>query len=346
MVKLSDFDYTLPVEAIASEPARPRSSARLLDMRGGGLSDKKISDLPQCLSSGDVLVVNNTEVIPARLIGMRSAAKVSVTLHQQASEDTWHCFAKPAKKLRSGDEIIFRDGLKAKVIALGSDGERTLQFNCGGQSLMALFDKIGSMPLPPYIPRPQGACEADKNDYQTIYASQKGAVAAPTAGLHFTEKLLGEIKAKGVAVAEITLHVGAGTFLPVKTDDPRKHKMHSEWGRIPHEVASLINSAKKRSNKIIAVGTTTLRILESCYAEHGSIKAYEGETSLFILPGFRFGVVDLLMTNFHLPKSTLLMLVCAFAGKTQIEAAYAHALNNNYRFFSYGDACLMERNHA
>ena len=345
MVKLSDFDYTLPVEAIASEPARPRSSARLLDMRGSGLSDKRVCDLPMCLKAGDVVVVNNTEVIPARLIGKRGEAKISITLHQQASEDIWHCFAKPAKKLALNDEIIFSDGLKAKVIALGSDGERTLQFNCGGASLMALFDKIGVMPLPPYIPRPQGACEADKNDYQTIYASQKGAVAAPTAGLHFTKKLLEEIKAKGVEVVEITLHVGAGTFLPVKTDDPRQHKMHSEWGRIPEDAASLINSAKAQGNKIIAVGTTTLRILESCYAEHGSIKAYEGETSLFILPGFRFGVVDLLLTNFHLPKSTLLMLVSAFAGKAQIEAAYAHALKDGYRFFSYGDACLMELQH-
>ena len=342
-MKLSDFDYDLPPEAVASHPAEPRDAARLLDLRRDTLVDRIVSDLPDLLGQGDLMVVNNTRVIPARLEGRRGEAGISVTLHQRIAPDTWRCFAKPARKLRLGDQVEFSSILTAEVTALGEDGERTLTFTLAGDELDQAIEAHGSMPLPPYIPRPDGPTRDDSASYQTIYARHKGAVAAPTAGLHFTPELMQRIRDKGVNMAEVTLHVGAGTFLPVKTDDVRDHRMHHEWGEITAPVAEAINRTRDEGGRIIAVGTTTLRILEACWKENGCIQEWQAETDLFIIPGFRFGVIDLLMTNFHLPKSTLMMLVSAFAGKEAIDQAYAHALKTGYRFFSYGDACLMER---
>ena len=342
-MKLSDFDYDLPPEAVASHPAEPRDAARLLDLRRDTLVDRIVSDLPDLLGQGDLMVVNNTRVIPARLEGRRGEAGISVTLHQRIAPDTWRCFAKPARKLRLGDQVEFSSILTAEVTALGEDGERTLTFTLAGDKLDQAIEAHGSMPLPHYIPRPDGPTRDDSASYQTIYARHKGAVAAPTAGLHFTPELMQRIRDKGVNMAEVTLHVGAGTFLPVKTDDVRDHRMHHEWGEITAPVAEAINRTRDEGGRIIAVGTTTLRILEACWKENGCIQEWQAETDLFIIPGFRFGVIDLLMTNFHLPKSTLMMLVSAFAGKGAIDQAYAHALKTGYRFFSYGDACLMER---
>lgn len=342
-MKLSDFDYDLPPEAVASHPAEPRDAARLLDLRRDTLVDRIVSDLPDLLGQGDLMVVNNTRVIPARLEGRRGEAGISVTLHQRIAPDTWRCFAKPARKLRLGDQVEFSSILTAEVTALGEDGERTLTFTLAGDELDQAIEAHGSIPLPPYIPRPDGPTRDDSASYQTIYARHKGAVAAPTAGLHFTPELMQRIRDKGVNMAEVTLHVGAGTFLPVKTDDVRDHRMHHEWGEITAPVAEAINRTRDEGGRIIAVGTTTLRILEACWKENGCIQEWQAETDLFIIPGFRFGVIDLLMTNFHLPKSTLMMLVSAFAGKGAIDQAYAHALKTGYRFFSYGDACLMER---
>ena len=346
-MKLSDFDYTLPPEAIADRPARPRDSARLLDMTsmdsGGGLADRTVADLPGLLEAGDLVVVNDTQVIPARLTGRRGEAKVTVTLHQRIAPDRWKCFAKPARKLRRGDRVEFGGDLWARVADTGGDGERSLAFSLGGEALDSAIEATGAMPLPPYIPRPDGPDADDAASYQTVYARRKGAVAAPTAGLHFTPGLIEGLRARDIKMAEVTLHVGAGTFLPVKTDDPRRHRMHSEWGEIPDTSAEAINGTRKGGGRVVAVGTTTLRILEACWRENGEIRPWQSETDLFILPGFRFGVVDVLMTNFHLPRSTLLMLVSAFAGKGRVEKAYAHALKAGYRFFSYGDACLMAR---
>lgn len=342
-MKLSDFDYPLPPEAIAAHPVEPRDSARLLDLTGEAITDRIVRDLPDRLEPGDIVVVNNTRVIPARLTGRRGEATISITLHQRDGADRWRCFAKPAKKLRLGDIVEFGEGLSASVTAIGEDGERSLGFSSSGAELDAALEAVGTMPLPPYIPRPDGPTSDDQGDYQTVYARHKGAVAAPTAGLHFTPELLEAIRARGIHLVEVTLHVGAGTFLPVKTDDPREHRMHSEWGEISTETADAINTAIRNGGRVVAIGTTTLRILESCWRDHGRIQPYQAETDLFILPGFNFGVVDVLMTNFHLPKSTLLMLVSAFTGKALVDQAYAHALGEGYRFFSYGDACLMER---
>jgi len=342
-MKLADFDYILPPERIAAEPASPRDAARLLDMRNARLEDRRIADLPSCLNPGDVLIINDTKVLPARLIGKRGEATISVTLHRRLDAKSWRCFARPAKKLRLGDVIVFAPDFSAEVDFIGDDGERGLVFTHEGDELDSQLVSHGTMPLPPYIPRPQGVRQDDADHYQTIFASRTGAVAAPTAGLHFTPGLLDGITAAGAKVLRVTLHVGAGTFLPVKVDDPRDHVMHKEWGEIPAATAEAINRARKEGGRIIAVGTTSLRILESCWRDHGDIRAYQAETDLYILPGFRFGVIDCLLTNFHLPKSTLLMLVSAFAGKELIDKAYAHAIRENYRFFSYGDACLMER---
>ena len=342
-MKLTDFDYTLPPEVIAAEPASPRTSARLLDMRGGVLADRIVADLPSCLNPGDLMIFNDTRVLPARLTGKRGEAKVEVTLHRRLDDSHWRCFARPAKKLRLDDLIDFGAGLHAVVDHIGDDGERGLAFNHQGVSLEGKLTEVGVMPLPPYIPRPDGVRDDDADHYQTMFARQTGAVAAPTAGLHFTPDLIDAIAAKGIRMAPVTLHVGAGTFLPVKANDPRDHKMHTEWGSISEETADLINQTRQNGGRIVSVGTTSLRILEACWKDHGEIRPYTAETDLFILPGFSFGVVDVLMTNFHLPKSTLLMLVSAFAGKPLIDRAYAHAIGEGYRFFSYGDASIMER---
>ena len=341
---LSDFDYTLPPHLIASEPQEPRVGARMLDLRDASIVDRIVSDFPLCLEDGDVLVVNNTKVLPARLLGRRGEAKIEVTLHRRLGGASWLGFARPAKKLKLGDEVVFSSTLKAEINHIGEGGERGFLFNKEGAMLDTALEESGTMPLPPYIHRPNGAKDADKHNYQTMFAKHKGAVAAPTAGLHFTPELLTAIKERGVNIAEVTLHVGAGTFLPVKHEDISKHVMHKEWGSIDKRAANMINTARANGGKVIAVGTTVLRLLESCFMTHGDVREYTDETDLFILPGFKFGVVDLLLTNFHLPKSTLLMLVAAFVGKMKIDQAYAHAIASNYRFFSYGDCCLMERN--
>ncbi|MCE2517512.1 MAG: tRNA preQ1(34) S-adenosylmethionine ribosyltransferase-isomerase QueA [Alphaproteobacteria bacterium] len=340
---LSDFDYHLPPSLIAAEPASPRTAARMLDMRGPTFIDRIVADLPDCLNPGDLLVVNNTRVLPARLIGKRGEATINVTLHRRIDGAVWRGFAKPARKLKLGDQVVFSPDLAAEIDFIGADGERGFAFNHSGEALDKALEATGVMPLPPYIPRPDGVRDDDADHYQTMFAAHNGAVAAPTAGLHFTPELMADLQDRGVAVADVTLHVGAGTFLPVKVEDLSEHKMHLEWGEISAETAAAINRTKAEGGKVVAVGTTSLRILESCFRDHGDTRAYQAETDLFILPGFKFGVVDVLMTNFHLPKSTLLMLISAFTGKAHVDAAYAHAIAENYRFFSYGDACLMER---
>ena len=342
-MQLCDFDYELPQDRIAAEPANPRDAARMLDMRGDGFIDRIVADLPDCLNAGDLLVVNNTRVLPARLTGKRGEAKINITLHQRVDAQCWRAFAKPAKKLRLDDVVVFSENLTATVSHIGDDGERSLTFNQSGDALDQALEQVGVMPLPPYIPRPDGIKDDDAENYQTMFAARNGAVAAPTAGLHFTPRLYERLADRGVEFAEVTLHVGAGTFLPVKVDDVRTHKMHTEWGEISAETAAKIKDTQARGNKVVAVGTTSLRILEACFKDHGDVRAYQAETDLFIIPGFQFGVVDMLMTNFHLPKSTLLMLISAFTGKDHVDAAYAHAIETGYRFFSYGDSCLMAR---
>ncbi|MDC3234472.1 tRNA preQ1(34) S-adenosylmethionine ribosyltransferase-isomerase QueA [Candidatus Puniceispirillum sp.] len=350
-MKLDAFDYTLPSKMIATSPAEPREAARLLDLSCDGFVDRKVADLPSLLRAGDVLVVNNTEVIPARLRGKRGEANISVTLYKRVSDHVWRVFAKPAKKCRIDDVIVFSNDFAAIVRGRGVGGDVELGFinSASGDALTrtqldVCLDQYGSMPLPPYIARPNGKIDSDKQDYQTIFAEHRGAVAAPTAGLHFTPGLVDSISTAGVKILPVTLHVGAGTFLPVTVDNIFDHKMHSEWGQIGIQTAAAINAARANGGRIIAVGTTSLRILEACYQQNDKITSFAGETDIFITPGFEFGVTDGLFTNFHLPKSTLLMLVSAFAGMRQIALAYRHAINENYRFFSYGDACFMTRN--
>ncbi len=350
-MKLDAFDYTLPSEMIAKYPAEPREAARLLDLSCNGLIDRQVGDLPSLLRAGDVLVINNTKVIPARLRGKRGAASISVTLHKRVSDHIWRVFAKPAKKCRIDDIIVFADDFVAMVRGRGVGGDLELGFinPSNGAALTrfqfdACLDRYGSMPLPPYIARPNGAEDRDKKDYQTMFAEHRGAVAAPTAGLHFTDSIAKNIVTAGVEILPVTLHVGAGTFLPVTVDNVADHKMHSEWGEISVRTAAAINSARVNGRRVIAVGTTSLRILEACYQHNDTITPFTGETDIFITPGYKFGVIDGLLTNFHLPKSTLLMLVSAFAGMRQIALAYRHAIAENYRFFSYGDACFMTRN--
>ena len=352
-MNLSDFDFDLPPDRLATAPAQPRDSARLLDLSGAAIADRHVGDLPDLLRAGDLLIVNNTSVIPARLIGKRGEAKISVTLHKYERDAVWRVFAKPAKKCRPDDIIIFAPDFAARVLGRGEGGDVELEFidPVSGDALDSVrldvgLDAYGTMPLPPYIVRPDGVLESDRDDYQTIFASQRGAVAAPTAGLHFTAGLNAALQAKGVEIAAVTLHVGAGTFLPVTVENIAAHKMHSEWGAIPADVAAKIIATKKAGGRVVAVGTTSLRILEASYAALGHIGAFAGETDIFITPGFTFNVVDMLMTNFHLPKSTLLMLVSAFAGHAPIMAAYDHAIAQGYRFFSYGDACLLSHNQA
>lgn len=340
------FDYTLPEERIARFPARPRESARLLDLTGGEIADRHVRDLPDLLRPGDLLVSNDTRVIPARLKGRRGEAGVEVTLHKRDGESVWRAFARPAKKLRPGDRIVFAADLAAEVTAKGEAGEVTLTFDRAGPDLLAALEAHGSMPLPPYIKRGAGEGASDSEDYQTVFAARDGAVAAPTAGLHFTPELLSAVDAMGVKRALVTLHVGAGTFLPVKVDDTDNHVMHSEWGEVSPATAQAIADTRAAGGRIVATGTTTLRVLEAAAGDDGTVPAWSGDTDLFITPGYRFKAVDVLLTNFHLPKSTLLMLVSAFAGRERILAAYGHAIAEGYRFFSYGDACLLERSAA
>ncbi len=339
-MKVDLFDFDLPRDAVAQRPARPRDSARLLEV-GNELRDMGVLDLPDLLAPGDLLVFNDTRVIPARLMGKRGEAKVEVTLHKRVSDDTWNAFARPARKLKPGNRVDFADGFSCEVAAKGDGGEVTLAFDRSGAALLAALEDFGAMPLPPYIKREGLADERDRDDYQTLFASRDGAVAAPTAGLHFTPRLLDALDARGVARAAVTLHVGAGTFLPVKADDTDDHAMHSEWGAVPEETAAAANAARARGGRVVAVGTTSLRILESAAGGDGTVNAFSGDTDIFITPGYAFRAVDLLLTNFHLPRSTLFMLVSAFAGLARMKAAYAHALGAGYRFYSYGDACLL-----
>ena len=341
-VKLSDFDFDLPPELIAQHPAIPRDSARLLEV-GETLMDRTIRDLPRVLRPGDVLVHNDTRVIKARLDGHRGTAKVEVTLHQRVDDLIWRAFAKPAKRLAVGDLVTFAPGFSAAVQEKGEGGEVTLAFSLAEGTLIEALEQHGRMPLPPYIKRGQGGDLHDDTDYQTIWAAREGAVAASTAGLHFTPALLADLEAAGVKRVAVTLHVGAGTFLPVKTEDVEAHKMHAEWGELTAETATAINEARARGGRVVAVGTTALRVLETVAGPDGHLAPWRGETRLYVLPGFKFRVVDLLLTNFHLPKSTLFMLVSAFAGLTRMRTAYAHAIAARYRFFSYGDACLLHR---
>lgn len=344
-MRLSDFDFDLPAELIAQQPMRPRDAARLLHVGLDDTRDRLVGDLPELLRPGDLMVVNDTRVIPGRLRGRRGEASIEVTLHKREGAAIWRAFARPARRLRPGDRIDFPKTLTAMVEEKGEGGEVVLTFDRAGAELSSALEAVGAMPLPPYIKRPQSD-PADRDDYQTVFAERPGAVAAPTAGLHFTPRLLGALEARGISRIAVTLHVGAGTFLPVRSDDVVEHVMHAEWGSISTEAAAAINQKRAEGGRIVAVGTTALRLLESAAAPDGTVQPFEGETRLFILPGYRFKVVERLITNFHLPQSTLFMLVCAFAGTDRMKAAYEHAIAEKYRFYSYGDACLLSREDA
>ena len=346
-LKLSDFDFDLPEGLIATRPAVPRSSARLLVANGPDLYDRYVTDLPDWLRPGDRLVLNDTRVIPARLSGLRHRdsaqgpvqARIEVTLLEPRSDGTWSALIKPLKKLKLGEEVIFSADLRATLEGI-ADGQGHLRFNCAGDDFDAALNAAGAMPLPPYIAAKRPADAQDMTDYQTVFARNTGAVAAPTASLHFDDALLAQLAGMGVEFSHVTLHVGAGTFLPVKVDDIADHKMHSEWGRVSAEAAAEIAATKAADGRVIPVGTTALRLIETA-ARDGQITAWEGDTDIFITPGFTFNVADALMTNFHLPKSTLMMLVAALMGQEAIKTLYAHAIKENYRFFSYGDASLL-----
>ena len=349
---VSDFDFELPEELIALHPVEPRDSARLLLVDpANGLSDLHIPDLLTQLRPGDVLVVNDTRVLPSELRGSRVRgeyrANVSFNLHKRVDAHSWKAFARPAKKLAIDDRLELGNGqadaLTAKVSARGDTGEVTLTFDLGGAALDEAIKSHGAMPLPPYIGLKRGLEERDKTDYQTVYATEDGAVAAPTAGLHFTDELLAKIEAMGVTIERVTLHVGAGTFLPMKADNTDDHVMHAEWGEIDADTVARINAARAAGGRVVAVGTTSLRLLESAARATGTLAPFSGDTDIFITPGFKFAAVDVLMTNFHLPKSTLFMLVSAFAGFGTMKTAYAHAIANGYRFYSYGDSSLLLR---
>lgn len=343
------FDFDLPDERIALRPAESRESARLLAVQpeeGEVLADHSIADLPELLRPGDVLVFNRTRVLPARLDGVRisaagNEARIAVTLHKRLSPEEWRAFARPAKRLAVGDRVTFGPHLHAIVVDKGDAGELGLQFETGGRLFEDCLAEYGRMPLPPYIASRRKTDERDRTDYQTIFATEPGAVAAPTAGLHFTDALLARLQAAGIESAFLTLHVGAGTFLPVKADDTAAHRMHAEWGEITRETADRINRARANGGRIVPAGTTSLRLIESAANENGHVHAFSGDTSIFITPGYRFKATDLLFTNFHLPRSTLFMLVSAFSGLDLMKRAYAHAVATGYRFYSYGDACLL-----
>jgi S-adenosylmethionine:tRNA ribosyltransferase-isomerase len=342
-MRTDDFDFKLPPELIAQHPAAPRDSARLLVV-GETLRNKSVRDLPDLLRSGDLLVVNDTRVLPTRLSGRRGEAKIEATLHKAEGPGVWRAFARPARRLRPGDEIVFAPDFSAAVRSKGDAGEVVLDFACGEADLLARLQRHGAMPLPPYIKRELNRCgpdPRDRDDYQTVFAAQPGAVAAPTAGLHFTPELLVSLDRREIARVAVTLHVGAGTFLPVKSEDPRDHVMHSEVGEITGDAARQINDARGAGGRVAAVGSTVLRLLETARGSDGRIAPFAGDTDLFLLPGDRIRAADLLLTNFHLPRSTLFMLVCAFAGQERMTSAYAHAITAGYRFFSYGDACLI-----
>ena len=356
-MRLADFDFHLPEDRIALRPASPRDAARLLVVEPGRpLQDRVVRDLPDLLRPGDVLVVNDTRVIPARLKGVRrregSQVAVEATLHRRLAPHVWTAFMRPGKRLAPGDRVAFGatddracllGGLDATVRDKGEGGEVTLAFDLAGPDLDAAIAERGAMPLPPYIAARRGEDEQDRADYQTVYAAEDGSVAAPTAGLHFTPELLARLADRGVGLERVTLHVGAGTFLPVKVEDLGHHRMHAEWGEVDAEIADRLNAARAAGGRLVCVGTTSLRLLESAAEPDGTVRPFRGETAIFITPGYAFRAADGLMTNFHLPKSTLFMLVSAFAGLATMRAAYAHAIAAGYRFYSYGDASLLWR---
>jgi S-adenosylmethionine:tRNA ribosyltransferase-isomerase len=341
-MNVDDFDFDLPPSCVAQRPATPRESAQLLRV-GGGLSDHTVGDLPSFLRPSDLLVFNNTKVISARIKGKRGEAKVDATLHKNISPDTWKAFARPGRKIKAGDRLTFDGGFGATVLEKGEGGEITLKFDSTGDALLELLEQNGAMPLPPYIKRGDLLDKDDRSDYQTLFAEKPGAVAAPTASLHFTPSLMEALNKQGVDHVFLTLHVGAGTFLPVKVDDTRDHKMHAEWGDITQVAADKINETRKAGGRIIAVGSTALRLLETAADDLGVLQPFTGETNIFITPGYRFKIPDMLLTNFHLPRSTLFMLVAAFAGMNEMKRAYDHAKETGYRFYSYGDCCLLDR---
>lgn len=339
-MQLSDFGYELPPERIAISPARPRDTARLLHVTPAGLHDYLVRDLVDLLRPDDLLVVNNTKVIPAQLSAKRGEATIGITLDRRLDDGTWHVLLRNAKRVKQGDELVIAPDFSAEVLAVLDGGAAILRFIA--EDFYAALAQSGALALPPYIARPEGLTTQDQSDYQTLFAAHEGAVAAPTAGLHFTPDLLADLHSKGIEFAQVTLHVGAGTFLPVRVEQVEDHKMHAERGFITPDTAARINHAKAQGRRIIPVGTTALRVLESAAQEDGTLQAFDRETSIFIYPGYRFKIADALMTNFHLPHSTLLMLVSAFAGTDRIRTAYAHAIAQGYRFYSYGDACLLE----
>jgi S-adenosylmethionine:tRNA ribosyltransferase-isomerase len=339
-MRVSDFDFDLPAERIALRPARPRDSARLLVVKGGAISDHEVLELPSLLRPGDVLVFNDTKVIPAQLEGRRGEASIGATLHKREGPREWQAFLRNAKRVRDGDTIDFGQGVAASVLEKASDGSALLHFH-GEEPVEVLLERAGRMPLPPYIASRREIDAADREDYQTIFAREEGAVAAPTAALHFTPRLLQALDERGIARETLTLHVGAGTFLPVKSERIEEHKMHAEWGRIDAATAERLNAVRASGGRVISVGTTSLRLLESAADEHGTIHPFEGDTAIFITPGYRFKAIDGLITNFHLPRSTLFMLVSALMGLDVMKAAYARAIEKGYRFYSYGDASLL-----
>jgi S-adenosylmethionine:tRNA ribosyltransferase-isomerase len=350
-MKTADFDFNLPDSHIALRPAEPRDSARLLVVKDGTLEDHIVRDLPDFLRAGDALVFNDTRVIPARLSGIRErvgpegetlTVAVEATLHHRDAPDVWSAFMKPGKRLKAGDRVTFQS-LTATVMAKADDGLVILRFDLAGPALDDAIRAVGVMPLPPYIAAKRPEDDRDLSDYQTMFAQLDGSVAAPTAGLHFTPALMEALKARGVSTHALTLHVGAGTFLPVKADDTADHRMHSEWGVVSADTAAALNAVRAAGGRIVCVGTTSLRLLESATTPEGEILPFQGDTAIFITPGYRFRAVDVLMTNFHLPKSTLFMLVSAFAGLETMKAAYAHAVADGYRFYSYGDGSLLFR---
>jgi S-adenosylmethionine:tRNA ribosyltransferase-isomerase len=343
VIEAADFDFALPPDRIAQHPARPRDAARLLDVAADALHDRWVRDLPALLRPGDILVANDTRVIPAQLEGRRGEARIGITLDRPLADGTWHALARNARRLHPGDTLVFAAGLQAVVRRRDADGGVVLAFDRAGAAFGAALREAGALALPPYIARPAGPEVADAEDYQTIFAEHEGAVAAPTAGLHFTPALLAALAAGGARRATVTLHVGAGTFLPLRDADLDAHRLHSERGAITAGAAAAINAARASGGRIVAVGTTTLRLLETATGADGAVRPFGGDTDIFIRPGHRFRSADLLMTNFHLPRSTLFMLVCAFAGTDRMRGAYGHAIAAGYRFYSYGDATLLAR---
>ena len=339
-MNISDFDYFLPSNLIAQKPCFPRDESKMLCVKGRKFLDTTFKKISNFFNEGDVIVINNTKVIKANLEGLNGSKKINFTLHMKKNSNNWFAFAKPAKKCNENDLIIFNNNLTAKIVRKGLNGEVLLEFNISGKKLMDTISKIGSLPLPPYI---KNKTSDDDSNYQSYFAKKEGAVASPTASLHFTKDVLNSLNKKGIIITPITLHVGAGTFLPVKSDKIKDHKMHYEWCEVNETTSKIVNNAKKNNKKIIAVGTTVLRTLESIALKNDRVVPWKGSTNLFIRPGFEFKITDFLLTNFHLPKSTLMILICAFYGHKNVFNLYQHAIKNNYRFYSYGDCCLLPK---